>query len=425
MIVSPVWPAAMPLSDTWTLHVDGVAVPVLMSARGPFALWTCDGPCRIELTHRGAMTSAQISPRRLGLTAEVTPGRIACALPGPCRLLLDAPGLPHLHLFAEPPAATAPAGARVIPAGTLVTQDVLTLESGECLWLERGAVLNAHVRAHGAGIRIGGGGLISGAGLRPMKHVVADGCPGLRIEDLTVIDPGGWSVVLGACDDAVVSDLRVLSPGDGSGTDGLDLVGCSRVQVRRAYIICGDDALVVKAFNPREGSRVPWAQPVSGITCEDCIVGTYGGHGMEIGHELTVSHVEDVAFRNIDVLFAHRFGAPFGIHDGDHATVRRVRWEQVRIEHCYHQILDLRVMRSRFSQDAERGHISDLTFRDIDWWTSPYNAGYTVGAIGGFDAQHRVSGVRFERFRRDGVAATSADDLDLLMRHVDHLSFTS
>lgn len=426
MIEATRWPDAMTRSAVWTLFVDGTQIPVIDSERGPFALWTCDGPCTVEVRHQGPQpTAAIVRPRRLGITPESTSGRIAFTVPGPCRLMLDVPGMPALYLFAEAAPAVAPAGARVIAAGDLVRQDLLELNEGDCLWLERGAVLNAHVRAYGAGIQIGGGGLITGAGLRPMKHLVADGCPGLRINDLTVIDPGGWSVVLGACDDAQVNDLRVLSPGDGSGTDGIDLVGCSRARVRNCFIICGDDALVVKAFQPREGSRVSWARPVDDIIFEDCTVGTYGGHGMEIGHELTVAHVQDVTFRNIDVLFAHRFGAPFGIHNGDRAAVRRVRWDQVRIEHCYHQILDLRVIKSRFNHDAERGSVADLTFTDIDWWTSPYNAGYTVGAIAGFTAEHRVDGVRFERFRRDGVTATSADALDLLFRHADNITFSS
>ena len=424
MLDIPRWPADTPLSSDWTVLVDGTPVPVVTCERGPFALWSCDGPCTVELHHASSTPlAAVVRPRRLAITPESGAKCIAFNLLGPCRLLLEAPGLPALHLFAEHAAPAAPAKARVIAAGTRVTQEVLTLGEGESLWLERGAVLNAHVRAHGAGIRIGGGGLISGAGLRGMKHVVADGCPGLRIDDLTVTDPGGWSVVFGACDGAEVNDLRVLSPGDGSGTDGIDVVGSSDVTVRRAFIICGDDALVIKAFQPSEGSRVPWARPVERVRFEHCTVGTYGGHGMEIGHELTVSHVRDITFSDIDVLFAHRFGAPFGIHNGDRAAVRGVRWERVRIEHCYHQILDLRVMRSRFNHDAERGSIADLAFSDIDWWTSPYNAGYTIGAIGGFNAAHRISGVRFERFRRDGVAVGSADDLDLLFRHADDVSF--
>jgi len=80
-------------------------------------------------------------------------------------------------------------------------------------------------------------------------------------------------------------------------------------------------------------------------------------------------------------------------------------------------------MRSRYSRDAERGSIADVAFTDIDWWTTPYNSGYTLGAIAGFDSAHRVDGVRFTRFRKDGVAAASADDLDLLFRHADHVTF--
>lgn len=425
MTETPRWPDDLPRSEHWHVLVDGRPVPVIRTARGDFAQWTAEGPCTVEAQAAAPITEAHLRPRRLGIVPETTGQRTAFRLPAPQRALLEVSGAPLLHLFAEPAAAPAPARARVITAGTTVRQEALSLAEGEKLWIERGAVLNAHLDAHGSGIVIGGGGLITGAGLAPRKHVVADGCPGLRIADLTVIDPGGWSVVLGACDDVRVDDLRVLSPGSGSGTDGLDLVGCSRARVRRAYIICGDDAIVIKAFHPREGRRTEWARPVDDILAEDCILGTFGGHGMEIGHELTVSGVGNVVFRDIDVLFAHGFGAPFGIHAGDRAAVRGVRWERVRVEHCYHQILDLRVMRSRFNHDAERGSIADVSFTDIDWWTTPYNAGYTLGSIAGFDPAHRVDGVRFVRFRRDGVAAKSADDLDLLFRHADRVEFAA
>lgn len=419
----PIWPADLPRCPVWEVRVDGVVVPVISTERGSFALWTGEGPCTVEVSSPTRLSEAWLRPRRLGIVPEVTARGLAFRLPAPCRALLDAPEAPHLHLFAEPAPPPAPAGARVLAAGTMTRAGTMTLGEGDCLWLERGAVLNAHLDMHGAGVRLGGGGLITGVGLPRRRHIVADGCPGLRISDLIVTDPGGWSVVLGACDGAEIDDLHVLSPGAGAGTDGLDLVGCSRVRVRRAYIVAGDDGIVIKAFTPPEPGLSDWARPVSDIQATDCIIGTYGGHGMEIGHELTIDSVEDVTFRDIDVLFAHGFGAPFGIHDGDHAAIRRVRWERIRIEHCYHQILDLRVMRSRFSKDAGRGSIAEVSFTDIDWWTTPYNAGYTLGSIAGFDAAHRVAGVRFQRFRRDGIPMSSADELDLLFRHVDAVEF--
>lgn len=424
MIEIPPWPEAMPRSRHWRLLVDGREVPVLRTARGDVAQWTADQPCTVEAIAVAPIADAHLRPRRLALAPEVAGARAAWRCAAPQRVLLECSEAPQLHCFAEPPAPPAPAGARIVPAGELRTAGTVALGDGSCLWIERGAVLNAHLDAHGAGIRVGGGGIITGAGLPRMKHVVADGCPGLRLADLTVLDPQGWSVVLGASDDAVVEDLRILSPGSGAGTDGIDLVGSSRVQVRRCWIVCGDDGIVIKAFRPAEPRRTDWSRPVSGIVAEDCVIGTYGGQCTEIGHELTVPQVEDVVFRNLDVLFAHQFGSPFGIHAGDRAAVRRVAWEGVRIEHCYHQILDLRVMRSRYNHDAERGSIAGVSFRDIDWWTTPFNAGYTVGAIAGWDAAHRVRDVRFERFRKDGVAVRSADDLDLLFRHADDVSFS-
>ncbi len=424
MLEVPRWPTDQPRSECWDVHVDGTLVPVIRCDRGDLALWTCDGSCSVEIVARGQTAAAHLRPRRLGITPDIAGQRLAFRLPGPCRALLDMPGAPMLHLFAEHAPTPAPAGARVMAAGTRVHGGPVAIGEGGCLWIERGAVLNAHVRASGAGIRIGGGGMISGAGMPGTKHISCDGCPGLVLSDLTVVSPGGWSVVVGASDGALLEDLRILSPGSGSGTDGIDLVGCSNTRVTRSYVITGDDAIAIKAFKAGDGDvRLDWARPVRDIQVDHCTLGTFGGHCMEIGHELTVPTVEGIAFSDIDVLFAHGFGAPFGIHAGDRARVARVSWNRVTIEHCYHQLLDLRVMRSRYNHDHERGSIADVSFTDIDWWRTEYNAGYTIGAIAGFDADHGVSGVRFTRFRRDGLVAASADDLDLLMRHVDGLVF--
>jgi hypothetical protein len=337
--------------------------------------------------------------------------------------LVDIPGLPHLFLCAERAPAPAPPGARVLAAGQLYQPGTIELPAGQALWIERGAVLNALVRARHPGARLGGGGLITGAGLPRQLLVALDGAHNAQVSDLALIDAPAWCLVVGGSDGTRVDDLVILTPGNGAATDGIDLCGSSHVRVARCLVVSGDDAVAVKAFTRHDAVETwtDWSRAVEDVVVEDCILGTFGGHGMEIGHELTVSHVRDVAFRCIDVLFAHHFGCPIAIHLGDRATVERITWERISIEHCYHMLLDLRIIRSRYSRDTSRGHLRDVRLSEVDWWTTKYNAGYTVSHIGGYDAEHRISGVHLG-LRIDGRPIASPDEFDLHTRHADGIT---
>lgn len=423
MIDIPAWPQTTPRSTTWTVTVNGRPVPVLKTLRGDLALWTGDEPATVACTCSNPITLPTLSPRRLGLSVALSGRTATLTLLGVTRLLLEAEGQPLLFLCATPPPKTAPAGARIIKAGTEVHLDRIELQEGEALWIERGAVLHALIRAHGSGIRIGGGGILSGAGLPHNRLVVLDHCPEARIDDLVIIDPTTWTVVVGDSDGTSLSQLTILTPGSGCTTDGIDLVGSSGVHVSHCLVASGDDAVAIKAL-PLLVDNEPkhaWVRSVKDIVVEDCIFGTYGGHCMEIGHELAVASVTDVVFRRCDVLFAHQFSVPFSIHVADRAAVSRVTWEEISIDHCYYRLIDFRVIKSRYSHDQERGTISDIVMRRIQWWTTNANAGYTTSCIGGYDEQHRVSRIRFEDIRIDNRRVTSLDELDLFTRHTDDM----
>jgi hypothetical protein len=144
---------------------------------------------------------------------------------------------------------------------------------------------------------------------------------------------------------------------------------------------------------------------------------------LDIGHELRTGSIKNIRFINCDILGVHGFGGVFGIHNADRAIVSDVLYENIRVEHHYNKLIDLKVIKSMWGKDVERGQIRNITFRNIDVALSQYNPGYSVSLIGGFDSEHTVENVTFENFRVNEKVMKSADELDLYIKQASGINF--
>ncbi|KAL7139972.1 hypothetical protein ABFS83_09G089000 [Erythranthe nasuta] len=93
-------------------------------------------------------------------------------------------------------------------------------------------------------------------------------CNGLRLDGFTKINGPGSHMLIMSSNDVVVSNLRVIAPGDSPNTDGIDISGSTKVQIRNSFIATGDDCIAISAGS----SNID----ISGITCGP-------GHGISIG----------------------------------------------------------------------------------------------------------------------------------------------
>lgn len=329
------------------------------------------------------------------------------------------------HLPAEPPTSD----VIRFSAGQVHDAGLIMLKSGQTLWIEPGAIVRGLVRAMPAeNVHIGGGGVLQG--LRGEsdwgRFVMFDGVQHASVSDVTMTHPPGWMLVLGGCDDVQVKNLHEI--GDVVGSDGIDVVGSRDVRIQGGFLRNNDDCVVIKAFRHPEANYrgvADWARDVRDVHVEGVTVANdRAGNALEIGHELTVDRVGDITFRDIDILHCHGAGAPISINCGDRASVEDVTFEDVRIEHHYDKWLSIRVMRSRFNQDAERGQIRNVRLRRVVTDESIFNAGYTTSVIGGWDAEHRVSGVHFEECTYGGRVLKSIDDLEIYTRYADDITFS-
>lgn len=223
-------------------------------------------------------------------------------------------------------AAAAGKGARVLlRAGKKYLTGPLTLKGGIDFHLQGDAVLRVSVRAEdypdplagvlnakGAdGLTISGTGTIDGRSPEFMESydavgewwvpksfrprlVVLENCANLRIRDITLRQAPSWTVHLVGCRRVLVDHVKIFNQMDVPNCDGIDPDHCQNVEIRDCHIVCGDDAIVIKATE-----RYPQYGPSRNIWVHDCVLETQDS-GLKIGTE-TIQDIHDILFERCEI----------------------------------------------------------------------------------------------------------------------------
>jgi hypothetical protein len=417
------WPRSHPRSRFFRLRIDGEPVTVLETDIADFAIVALREAAPVEVELDAPIGEAVVRPLSRGIAAEVDGKVCRFGLPVPDRLSIEIDRLKPLYLFANAPEADAPApdalGVHYFGAGQVHEVGELHLSAGETLYIEGGAIVKGCVRAEEAeGLTIRGQGILDGSyytrGVDSTRTILLNKCSGIEIRDLTIIRPTVWTIHLNVCRDIRVANVKQIAWGLGS--DGVDIVSCRNVVVEDCFLRNGDDCVVVKARAPEDYPG--WDTDVENVLVQRCtLANNGGGNATEIGYELRTPSVRNITFRDCDVLCVEGYGAAFGIHNGDRATVSNVLYEDIRVEHYFTFLIDFRIVASRYGRDAEHGQVRNVHLRNIRVRQSIYNAGYSVSLIGGMDPQHTIEGVAIEELYLDELKITDPDQLDLYVRN--------
>lgn len=415
------------------LRADGIPVNVFTSSAGDYASFVCTGKTEIEiLLPEGTTGEVQISPLKNNIIPEVSGNSLKFNIPGPILLAVMVNDLPCLYLYANPPETNKPdpsdPGIIFFKAGQVHDAGLIEMTSGQTLYIEGGAVVRGAVHAVRAdNIKISGHGILDGSYFKPVptRSVLLECCKNAIIEEIIMIEPTSWMILLGGSENITVRRVKQL--GSVSTTDGVDVVGSKRVKVQDCFLRNGDDCVAIKAFDfSRYDKKVSnsFAMNVEDVEVRGCILLSYlGGHAFEIGHELTTDSVKNIRYIDCDVLGVHGYGGVFGMNNTDRAVISGVLYENIRVEHYYNKLVNLRIVKSRYYRDEKRGKIENVVFRNIDVRVSRYNPGYSVSLIGGYDKKHQVKDVRFENFRMNGKPVTSPDEMDLFIKQAAKIVF--
>ena len=419
------YPRTCPKSVLFQVRANGQNVFVHATGVADFACISFSGQVEVEVEVASLVTSAVVRPLNRGIQPSVEGSKIRFTLDRPLNLQIEINGLKPLHFYGNPLEEDRPSpgdpdvlyfkGGQIYEVGRLVLKD------NQTLYLEGGAILKGAILARNArNIRICGRGVFDGGYFRDelkIKSIVLDHCEKVVVEDIIMIEPTLWMLVLGACRNVRVSNLKQI--GEVISSDGIDIVGSSDVLIDGCFLKNNDDCVVIKSYVGKEpnGVQFDWIEDVGNIVVQNCVFMNDGaGNAMEIGHELRCDSIRNITFRNIDVLHVHGHGAVFSIHNSDHAKISDILWEDIRIEHCYDMFVDFRVFKSMWSGDDQRGSIENIRVKNIHWKRSIYNPGYTKSLIGGWNAASPVRNVAFEDIYFDEQKVTNQDEMDLYLK---------
>jgi hypothetical protein len=349
---------------------------------------------------------AVVRPLRYGISPTLRGKRLSFKLPkGPSTLSVEIDGNLEqpLFVFSKPAALYRPAPGTqnmiTFAAGKVHRPGNIILTSGQTLYIEDGAVVMGSVSAKNAtNIRITGGGILDGSEYARHKAnmVRVDGCQGVLIQGITVLNSPWWTMPLLKSRDILVDGIKVVSGREND--DGCDICGSSNVTIRNSFYRTKDDCIALKSVGP----WINGIGNVEDVTVEDCVLwNSVWGNGVEIGYELTAEVVRNVSFRNLD--FIHVEGnavrdAVMSIHLGDRAMVSNILYENIRVEDVEEQLIYLTIAKMDYSKDAERGRIQDVVFRNL----SILGPRMPPIKMFGFDETHLIKNVLLEGLTLNG-----------------------
>ena len=300
-----------------------------------------------SLTNAGINTSTvTIRPLASGLTPSVSASNtITLQLSQPCQLSIEPGGQTRrpLHLFANPLETNAPlptsANVKALASGTHTGADVTLSDSQSVLYFKPGVHLVPSISpVSGETIYVAGGAVVKlkpepannvtyndanygygipfalvpalinaryvndvtirGRGILSSRFALenyqraelirVERCRNLKIEGVTVCDPGLWSVNLVNSDYVQVQNLKVI--GSYVNSDGVAVGGTSHVTVRDSFCHNADDAFEVKGWIP-----------MTDVTFSNCVCWSDVGICFGLAWDVPAS-VSNVWFKNCTVI---------------------------------------------------------------------------------------------------------------------------
>jgi len=360
--------------------------------------------------NNGFFSRVRIRPNPEGIQPAVNGNSISFAITRPQNLSVEFDGdrRHNLHIFAGDTAIKAkrPAeGPNVVTFGPGVHRpkngaEAFTATSGQTVYIDGGAVLEGSFVLEGVhDVAIIGHGMIE----QPKGGFIIKHSSNIRVEGLTFINPAHGTLGCLQSQHVSLSDIKSFSAVPWG--DGINVYSCEDVSLDKAFLRTSDNCFTVYAH------RDDTYGDARHIRVSDSTFWADTAHAMFLGmhgNSEKPETIEDVVFRNIDVLELREdqpdYQGVMAIYAGDANLVRDITFDDIRVDHIEEgKLFNFRVgYNGKYNSSPGRG-IENVTLRHIAF-TGQGAVGASV--IQGYDATHRVHHIEIEDVRIDGKKLT-------------------
>ena len=345
--------------------------------RPAYAIISNEFPISFEIVSKKVFDKIKMRPISANIVPNISEGIIKFVVDTPQKLSLefDDDLSEPLLLFINKTCINVPdleaEGIHFFKGGKSYDIGCLELKSNETLYIEKGAVVYGTIKINQAeNVRICGGGVLDGTKLhrnetrQVNRLILANSCKNLTIEGITLFDGPTWHLVVVNSNFVKIDNVNIISLVPSG--DGIDLVGSSNVEISRCLFKTNDDCVAVKCFPKGENEYTI----IKDIVVHDCVCwSATHGNVLEIGYELCTDEVKNITFRDCDIIHCehegYQSGGVFTIHNGDHACVNNILYENIRVEDANEKLIDIKVLNAVYSTDKIRGKVQNIRFKNI------------------------------------------------------------
>ncbi len=420
-------PVDFPYANDFRVMVNDKESFVYDNRVAAYTIFEISGETIVEVQFFGKIYDVDIRPRSLNIVPQVTDGKVIFTLSKPCNLSVEInKNLKRpLFVFANPPVKDRPVKSDphllYFEGGKVHHTGRITLKSNDIVYIESGAVVKGSLFLDSIqNVRIYGHGILDGACVYEKgqeRMIEINRCENITVEGILINESKHWTAPCNKSKNIIYRNIKVVSGNDWD--DGIDIVSSQHILVDGCFIRTKDDCIAVKAgvtyytdfFNQLSTKDV---QVVNSV-----LWNAEWGNGIEIGFETRGDTIQDIIFRNNDLIHVEGPEGTFTIHNGDRAVVRNVLYDNIRVEDSRGILVDFKILDSRYSKDKEKGQIRDITFRNIS-----VNTDIPIPSLLlGYNESHLIDNVVFENFRVNGRQIMSKEDLKATLQFAERITF--
>lgn len=393
--------------DVYNVYVDEVVETKHRVKETSMAYFDFSGSADVRVISSIDVKTAAVRPLSYNIVPEIAGDTLTFTLDRPRLLSVEINGdrFNNLQLFANPIETSAPKNVKKFlknkknryfgPGYHKI--ETLKPESGSEIYIAGGAVIDGKIEIDNVrDVKLYGRGMVY-----PSKTM------GIRLSNVHNVDVDGiftTQCAVGGSDSVRINNVKVMSY-YGWG-DGFNVFASNNVHYNNVFARTSDDCTTIYATrkgynggcrNILTENSVLWAD-----VAHPFMIGLHGS-AKELGVEAPADTIQNIVYRNIDVLDMKErqidYQGVFAIVAGDNNIVRDITFDDIRVEDFRQgKLFDIRIAWNKKYCAAPGTVIENINFNNIE-----YNGDKSeLSLIIGYDDIRKIKGIHFTNLKING-----------------------